>query len=169
MGLVDVYHAEHKARLARLGGIAKPAPVVAPRVVKPKPPAIIPVVASRYWPQMWFWELVSFTPRFPNRSIVFYPGASRVEHIQKIVCRQYGISRHDMLSARRTAKLVIPRQVAIYLTKELTPRSFSDIGRYFNRDHTTVLHAVRKIAYLTERDPILAAHIEDLKAEILAS
>ena len=74
------------------------------------------------------------------------PRRVMIEDIQRVVARQYDVSRSDMLSARRTANVVRPRQIAMYLAKTLTLRSLPEIGRKFGgRDHTTVLHAVRKI------------------------
>nr|WP_235919233.1 chromosomal replication initiator protein DnaA [Aureimonas psammosilenae] len=70
----------------------------------------------------------------------------RVEDILKFVSRHYNVSKTDILSARRTRSIVRPRQIAMYLAKTMTPRSLPEIGRRFGgRDHTTVLHAVRKI------------------------
>ena len=74
------------------------------------------------------------------------PKRVKIEDIQRVVARQYNVSRSDLLSSRRTANVVRPRQVAMYLAKTLTLRSLPEIGRRFGgRDHTTVLHAVRKI------------------------
>jgi chromosomal replication initiator protein len=74
------------------------------------------------------------------------------------------VSRADLLSSRRTANVVRPRQVAMYLAKILTLRSLPEIGRRFGgRDHTTVLHAVRKIETLAGNDSALADEIETLK------
>ena len=68
------------------------------------------------------------------------------------------------LSSRRTANVVRPRQIAMYLAKTLTLRSLPEIGRRFGgRDHTTVLHAVRKIENLSDTDKVLADEIETLK------
>ena len=70
----------------------------------------------------------------------------------------------DLLSTRLTRTIVNPRQVAIYLAKMLTPRSLPEIGRRFGgRDHTTVLHAVRKIEDLVGADTKLAQELELLK------
>ena len=72
------------------------------------------------------------------------PKRVKIEDIQRVVARQYNVSRSDLLSSRRTANVVRPRQVAMYLAKTLTLRSLPEIGRRFGgRDHTTVLHAVR--------------------------
>ena len=74
------------------------------------------------------------------------------------------MSRAEILSARRTANVVRPRQIAMYLAKILTLRSLPEIGRRFGgRDHTTVLHAVRKIEELVSKDHNLAEVIELLK------
>ena len=74
------------------------------------------------------------------------PKRVKIEDIQKLVASHYSVTRADILSSRRTAIVVKPRQVAMYLAKALTLRSLPEIGRRFGgRDHTTVLHAVRKI------------------------
>ena len=71
------------------------------------------------------------------------------------------------LSSRRTANVVRPRQIAMYLAKTLTLRSLPEIGRRFGgRDHTTVLHAVRKIESLIGQDTSLAAEIEAIKGQL---
>ncbi len=91
----------------------------------------------------------------------------RIEDIQRVVARRYNVSRGDLLSARRTANVVRPRQIAMYLAKTLTLRSLPEIGRRFGgRDHTTVLHAVRKIESLIGQDTSLAAEIEALKGQL---
>lgn len=92
------------------------------------------------------------------------PRRIRVEDILRIVAKHYGVSRADLLSSRRTANVVRPRQIAMYLAKTLTLRSLPEIGRRFGgRDHTTVLHAVRKIEGLVQGDHALAEEIEILK------
>jgi chromosomal replication initiator protein len=95
------------------------------------------------------------------------PKRVRIEDIQRVVARQYNVSRSDLLSSRRTANVVRPRQVAMYLAKVLTLRSLPEIGRRFGgRDHTTVLHAVRKIEALVGNDNALAEEIEVLKRQL---
>jgi chromosomal replication initiator protein len=92
------------------------------------------------------------------------PRRVKIEEIQRIVAKHYNVSRADILSLRRTAVVVKPRQVAMYLSKTLTPRSLPEIGRRFGgRDHTTVLHAVRKIEGLVGRDLTLAEEVDLLK------
>ena len=74
-------------------------------------------------------------------------GQVTVENIQKTVADFYKIKVADMYSKRRPANIALPRQVAMYLAKELTQKSLPEIGDLFGgRDHTTVLHAVRKIS-----------------------
>jgi chromosomal replication initiator protein len=95
------------------------------------------------------------------------PKRVKIEDIQRVVARQYNVSRADLLSSRRTANVVRPRQVAMYLAKTLTLRSLPEIGRRFGgRDHTTVLHAVRKIENLVNTDSALAEEIELLKRQL---
>ena len=95
------------------------------------------------------------------------PRRIRIEDIQRVVSKHYNVSRSDLLSSRRTRTIVRPRQIAMYLSKMLTPRSLPEIGRRFGgRDHTTVLHAVRKIEELASSDNALQQEIEMLKRNI---
>ncbi|MEQ8297941.1 MAG: chromosomal replication initiator protein DnaA [Nitratireductor sp.] len=92
------------------------------------------------------------------------PKRVRIEDIQRIVARHYNVSKTELLSNRRTRTIVKPRQVAMYLSKVMTPRSLPEIGRRFGgRDHTTVLHAVRKIEQLSGDDNTLAQELELLR------
>jgi chromosomal replication initiator protein len=92
------------------------------------------------------------------------PKRVRIEDIQRIVARHYNVSRQELVSNRRTRVIVKPRQIAMYLSKTMTPRSFPEIGRRFGgRDHTTVLHAVRKIEELITSDQKLGHEIELLR------
>jgi chromosomal replication initiator protein len=96
------------------------------------------------------------------------PKRVKIEDIQKLVATHYNVSRADILSSRRTANVVRPRQIAMYLSKVLTLRSLPEIGRRFGgRDHTTVLHAVRKIEGLTGNDRSLSEELELLKRMLL--
>jgi chromosomal replication initiator protein len=92
------------------------------------------------------------------------PKRVKIEDIQKLVANHYSVSRADILSSRRTAVVVKPRQVAMFLAKTLTMRSLPEIGRRFGgRDHTTVLHAVRKIEALATNDATLRDEIDLLR------
>ena len=87
-----------------------------------------------------------------------------IEEIQRRVAEHWNIRLTDMSSARRARAVARPRQVAMYLAKQLTSRSLPEIGRKFgNRDHTTVMHAVSRIGELMERDPAFAEDVELLR------
>jgi len=87
-----------------------------------------------------------------------------IEEIQKRVAEHFNIRVTDMHSARRARAVARPRQVAMYLAKQLTSRSLPEIGRKFGgRDHTTVMHAVRKVEELKSLDPAFAEDIELLR------
>lgn len=87
-----------------------------------------------------------------------------IEEIQKRVAEHYNIRLTDMSSARRARNVARPRQVAMYLAKQLTQRSLPEIGRRFgNRDHTTVMHAVSRIAELMQADSGFAEDVELLR------
>lgn len=87
-----------------------------------------------------------------------------IDEIQKRVAEHYNIRLSDMHSARRARAVARPRQVAMFLCKQLTPRSLPEIGRKFGgRDHTTVMHAVRKIEELRAIDRGLAEDVELLR------
>ena len=92
------------------------------------------------------------------------PRPIRIEDIIKTVSRHFGISKPDILSQRRHRSVVWPRQIGMYLAKQLTARSLPEIGRRFgNRDHTTVLHAIRKIETALDNNQRLRDEIDDLK------
>jgi chromosomal replication initiator protein len=92
------------------------------------------------------------------------PKRVKIEDIQKLVATHFNVSRADILSSRRTANVVRPRQIAMYLSKTMTLRSLPEIGRRFGgRDHTTVLHAVRKIEGLVSTDMALSEELESFK------
>jgi chromosomal replication initiator protein len=87
-----------------------------------------------------------------------------IEEIQKKVAEHYSIRLTDMSSARRARAVARPRQVAMFLAKQLTSRSLPEIGRKFgNRDHTTVMHAVSRVTELMERDGAFAEDVELLR------
>tara|TARA_Y100000389_G_scaffold129909_1_gene127340 strand:- start:2588 stop:4006 length:1419 start_codon:yes stop_codon:yes gene_type:complete len=91
-----------------------------------------------------------------------------IDLIQTLVCKFFKISKNEMLSSRRSRYLVRPRQTAIYLTKILTSKSLPEIGREFsNRDHTTIIHSVKTIEKLKEKDPEMVDNINKLKNQIL--
>jgi chromosomal replication initiator protein len=87
-----------------------------------------------------------------------------IEEIQKKVAEYFKIRLADMTSARRARQVARPRQVAMYLAKQITQRSLPEIGRRFgNRDHTTVMHACSRVSELIGRDAALAEDVELLR------
>ena len=91
-----------------------------------------------------------------------------VDKIQNIVSRYYNITLTDMLSQRRSRPLARPRQIAMYLSKKMTTRSLPEIGRRFaNRDHTTVIHAVKTISKLSESDEEMKKNLLQIKDILL--
>ena len=87
-----------------------------------------------------------------------------VDKIQNTVSSFFNIPLTEMLSQRRSRPLARPRQIAMYLAKKLTTRSLPEIGRRFaNRDHTTVIHAVKTITRLSEKDLEMKKNIEQIK------
>jgi chromosomal replication initiator protein len=94
-----------------------------------------------------------------------YTGQTRptIDRIQRATAKEFGIELDELLSKRRARAIARPRQVAMYLSKTLTTRSLPDIGRRFGgRDHTTVIHAVKRIESLRSEDTVLNKHIEQI-------
>lgn len=91
----------------------------------------------------------------------------KIVDIQRVVARRYNVPLSDLSSARRTANIIRPRQLAMYLSKVLTLKSLPEVGRHFGgRDHTTILHSVRKIEGMIPNDPGLAQELDDIKLEL---
>ena len=91
-----------------------------------------------------------------------------VDKIQNIVSNYFNIALSEMLSQRRSRPLARPRQIAMYLAKKMTSRSLPEIGRRFaNRDHTTVIHAVKTITRLSEHDDEMKKNINQIKSLLL--
>lgn len=89
------------------------------------------------------------------------------EAIQQKVCETYGIRMEDMVGKRRTKAIVKPRQIAMYLCRDLTDMSLPKIGEIFGgRDHSTVLHAVDKVTDLMANDPVLKGSINGIKRDL---
>ena len=89
-----------------------------------------------------------------------------VEAIKRLVCDRYNVRPAEMDSPRRARSVARPRQVAMYLAKQLTSLSLPDIGREFGRDHSTVLYGVRKIEGLMKDDKALAEEVEALRRQL---
>ena len=91
-----------------------------------------------------------------------------IEDIQKIVVNYYNLSMSDFLSSRRSRHVARPRQIAMYLSKKLTTKSLPDIGRKFTgRDHTTVIHAIKKIEELMSKDRQFEYEVQSITDRII--
>jgi Bacterial dnaA protein helix-turn-helix len=109
----------------------------------------------------WFWIVEEINPRAARRL--------SIEEIQAAVASYYRVARPELISARRTSDVVQPRQIAMFLARHLTPHSLPVIGRKFGgREHTTVLHAVRKIEALRARDGNLAGDLDAIARALAA-
>jgi chromosomal replication initiator protein len=87
-----------------------------------------------------------------------------IDEIQRKVAEHYNLRLTDMHSARRSRNVARPRQVAMYLCKKLTTRSLPEIGRKFGgRDHTTVMHAVKKVEELMGEDGLFADEVNGVR------
>lgn len=158
MSLVENYAAERRARLMRLGAV--PTNNIVSRLteaqivpLKPERKFVIPPVEF-FYQSFWCWDLVMSI----NRTM------PTVKNIQAIVANHFDISINDLVSQRRTKDLILPRHVALYLAKELTEFSYPVIGRYFGgRDHSTIIHAVQKIAARMESEPNLKRTVDSLR------
>ena len=91
-----------------------------------------------------------------------------VESIQNIVASYFNLNIQEMLSARRSRSLARPRQIAMYLAKQYTTNSLPEIGRKFsNRDHTTVIHAVKKVEELINKDNEIKLNVNEIKKKLI--
>lgn len=92
--------------------------------------------------------------------LISRPATVTIHVIQARVAVSFGVSRSDLVSPCRARRVARPRQVAMFLARQLTPHSLAEIGRAFGgRDHTTVMHAVARIDGLVDRDPDLAVRV----------
>lgn len=95
-------------------------------------------------------------------------GRVTIDLIARVVAQFHGISAADLMSHRRIRPLLRPRQIAMFLAKEMTPLSVNSIARLMDgRDHTTILHALRVVGERIASDPQVAARVEAIRAKIL--
>lgn len=154
--LQQALHQAHLARLARIESRAyRPAPAVP--VVVPKPEQVAPPGSGEIKSRgCWFWIL---SDRVVDRE-------PRVSEIQDTVCKYFDLSKAHLLSSRRNSQIVMPRHIGMYLARELTSKSFPEIGRLFHRDHTVPIFAARKIAKLLLRDLSIAYDVAHIAAAL---
>jgi hypothetical protein len=156
--LIAELHNAHKERLARFARAAiteKPCEIV---VRKPEPVQEPEAVLAK---PCWF-SIVEEIHGFDSSDL----NLSSIPDIQRAVCKYFGLTKRELLSRRRDHEIMIPRQIAIYLSKTLTLRTLPEIGRIFGGfDHTTILHNVRITEKRMRANWVLAfdiAHIEGM-------
>jgi hypothetical protein len=138
-----------------------------------KAPPVVPaplVVVDDPWLRRQDTLILSFGAWIIQRApapLIPYHLQNRVKRIQQITAKEMRVSVSDMVSQRRTALVALARQIAMWVCKEKTVHSYPDIGEQFGgRDHTTALHAWRKIERLRYSDPEIALHIERIVAAL---
>lgn len=150
MSIVESYNTARKERLIRLGA-PQPKPFVP---FKPAP--VKPQASDAGWEGMWFHDLVFGHSKEPRTVMI--------REIQVATCKHFKVSILDLLSGRRTRAISVPRQIAMYLCREMTPHSFAEIGRRFGgRDHTTVIHASQKMEGLYGFDIKTTVDVNSIK------
>lgn len=164
MTLQETLHREHIDRLRRFTPKSKPKPVLVMVAPLPRPRlVIVPPVLSECdrWEQA---ERICLR-KFPIPGMA---GANlMIREIQVAVADYYKCTVLDMVSDRRTADVVRPRHVAMYLCRLMTLHGLPAIGRHFGgRDHTTVLHAFRKIQGLVASDPLLNEEVLSIEIQL---
>jgi hypothetical protein len=160
MSFVEELHQKHKERVARIASRAfVPPPPPRSLPPAPEPKEELPQVFLEWATHERAWEIELLQCgdyERPTRT-------PTIREVQDVVCKHYGVSRADMLSARRTQDMVFPRHVAIYLCRTLTPHALPKIGRQFGgRDHTTILHAFRRVGDIIAKDNKLREVVETL-------
>jgi hypothetical protein len=173
----------HAARRERLGRIAAAAARFAATQVPPPPitelvaePDATPVLVCAEPAAIMMPDPLAAALAMPRKPPWFHIEGERdadqgpeIRDIQQAVCLHYGVTLADLLSPRRPASIVRPRQVAVYLARELTLLSLPQIGaRFGGRDHSTVLVTHRKISRLIASSARLAVEVETLRAKLTA-
>ena len=124
----------------------------------------IPIVPIPPAPTTWTFGLHRYGQNHPIK-FDFRPVS--IQQILNAVCEFYRVSHTDVISQRRTQVCMVPRQVTMYLAKELTTKSYPQIGFFIGgRDHTTALHGYRKICRAVELDPELAQEIALIREQL---
>ncbi len=100
----------------------------------------------------------------------FHPDSPTIAAVQAAVCVAFNVLPIDMISQRRGREVARPRQIAMYLARQLTPYSLPVIGRHFgNRDHTTVIHAIRTVERIIGDNPEFSAKVTTLQSAIIST
>jgi chromosomal replication initiator protein len=106
----------------------------------------------------------------PDLHTTSQPGRRTVADIQAAACARFGVSKDELLSTARTARISFARQIAMYLVREMTGESLPAIGRHFGgRDHTTVMHACRRASARIATDADARATVDELRRQLQAA
>jgi chromosomal replication initiation ATPase DnaA len=152
MSVVESLHEARKERLRRIAARAVPE---AARASASKPAVVRVSAPDRDYERAWAFEIMGYAEARPRKP--------RVNDIQRAVAEHFGVQVDDMLSTDRTHATARPRHVAMYLARELTAKSFPQIGRRFGRHHGTVVNAVSLIEEQIAHDAELAARVERIR------
>jgi hypothetical protein len=153
---------KHRDRMRRIAERAYQAREILPAVIEPTPMVPEPVDVIALVPE-------DLTPVPPCAvRVSWFAERIGVDRIKRAVAKEYNTTCMEIDSDRRTKEIVRPRQVAMYLAKTMTLMSLPQIARRFNgKDHTTILHGVRKIEKLVAVDPELAAKVQIIRDAIM--
>jgi hypothetical protein len=167
MSVIESLHQAHKARLKRMAasGVAQ-----TPSQARNASASLIMSfgakrVRSRYLPdrdyeRAWAFEIMGLVDSLPLRR-------PRVIEIQRAAARHFSVELNDVLSDRRDRRIALARHVAMYLARELTLKSFQEIGSRFGaRDHSTVVHGVKRIEAMLPFDAELTADVGRIRVEL---
>jgi hypothetical protein len=160
VSLLERLHSDHKARLARIKAAAHRREIAEekPMLVYQEPPAIVALdpteptpVPEHSQPVPWRNEWISATTRIKT----------------EVIKAHSDVTLRDLDSRRRAAHVVLARHIAMYLIKTMTGKSLPEIGRRLgDRDHTTVLHGIRKVERMIKSDDAFAAHVAGIRQRI---
>ena len=156
-------HLAFKARRMRMGGRrpALPPAVILPKPAEPQPPP--PRVRIAGAPPLNH-EVIAANATI--RALHRERGVVPMAKVQKTVCQHFGVSLIDMLSSRRTTRVIVPRHVAMFICRKRTFRSLPEIARAFRRDHTSILNACERIEARIATNPEFAAMVAALEASL---
>jgi len=158
--MLDYSETHHKFNVVSSDGLLRRLKRYHGRKMTPKPTVVVAPL-----------RVIIEEPKLPPAKPVWFtieePHKPLIRTVQDAVCEKYKINRLRLLQRRRLKGVVLPRQIAMYLCRELTTFSFPQIGRKFGGfDHTSVISATRKIERLIETDPAVAKIVLELREEI---
>lgn len=163
MALVECRTAEDVRRLAKRNDEWR-----RQQYKQPEPPVTVaPPTEAEMAPEPFIPPAPRFTPRMVTIERLQNSARVMLKDAINLVCDRYGVSGADVVSMKREASICRPRQVVMWLGRNVLKRTLPEIGRALGgRDHTTVISGVRKIDCLRESDPVLQQQLDDLAAAL---